>query len=429
MLLMRIWCSTIWVTLLGTTLADASTADVSADLFAHPSYQVLFGNTYRHADQAANLVSGREILMKTGDADYICRLPTIPENHVSAHGDTVKDVDTPKTRMEAMQKALNLIESNSQCIQYRHGYWTYDFCPMQYVRQYHAVSEREAAALSPAQKRQLDAQDYFLGRHDPSNARSLELVDYRHAGRKNVYVRQRWTDGTICEISGRPREVDIEFHCHPDVVRAYISQVRETATCRYVVVVYSPHLCQVDIFMPDAANSASRVQNIVCDPVGNADASAAAGDISLGAAGDARTSQSLMQALKRADLATSLKDGSSARGASTSTGSTPPTPTAGVKSRPKDMVQTIQDIAQMFLDEARNRDHQKDSASSQRPTADSAGDEEHTEELSKASVRRLASQMTTIMNEFFGDDLDFYIDVYEEEEEDPDDTSSVDSKS
>jgi len=66
----------------------------------------------------------------------------------------------------------------------------------------------------------------------------LELA--RSAGSR--YLVQRWGDGTVCDKTGKSREVEVQFHCSM-VMTDNILFVKETKTCSYVLIVQTPRLC------------------------------------------------------------------------------------------------------------------------------------------------------------------------------------------
>ncbi|KAG6335197.1 hypothetical protein ID866_3891 [Astraeus odoratus] len=56
------------------------------------------------------------------------------------------------------------------------------------------------------------------------------------------YLVQRWGDGTYCDKTGKPREVEVQFHCSMTATDSILF-VREAKTCSYVLVVQTPRLC------------------------------------------------------------------------------------------------------------------------------------------------------------------------------------------
>ncbi|KAG5353988.1 hypothetical protein C0989_011476 [Termitomyces sp. Mn162] len=56
------------------------------------------------------------------------------------------------------------------------------------------------------------------------------------------YLVQRWSDGTLCDKTHKPREVEVQFHCSMTMTDTILF-VKEAKTCSYVLVVNTPRLC------------------------------------------------------------------------------------------------------------------------------------------------------------------------------------------
>ena len=56
------------------------------------------------------------------------------------------------------------------------------------------------------------------------------------------YLVQRWSDGTPCDKTNKPREVEVQYHCSmTNTDHLYL--VKEMSICQYVVVIHTPRLC------------------------------------------------------------------------------------------------------------------------------------------------------------------------------------------
>lgn len=66
-------------------------------------------------------------------------------------------------------------------------------------------------------------------------------------GAASRYLVQRWSDGTTCDKTGQPREVEVQIHCSMTTTDV-IYLVKEMAICQYVVIIHSPHLCALPGF-------------------------------------------------------------------------------------------------------------------------------------------------------------------------------------
>ena len=77
------------------------------------------------------------------------------------------------------------------------------------------------------------------------------------------YLSQKLSGGTNCDLTGAPRRVEIQFHCHPQSADR-IGWIKEISTCSYLMVVYTPRLCNDVAFLPEREEKA---EEIVCREV------------------------------------------------------------------------------------------------------------------------------------------------------------------
>jgi protein OS-9 len=57
----------------------------------------------------------------------------------------------------------------------------------------------------------------------------------------SAHVQHMYMDGQECELTGKPRQVDVRFFCAPD--GGQIMGIEELVSCQYIVVVGVPVLC------------------------------------------------------------------------------------------------------------------------------------------------------------------------------------------
>ena len=77
-------------------------------------------------------------------------------------------------------------------------------------------------------------------------------------GRGGRFLSQKLSGGTTCDLTGAPRRVEIQFHCHPHSVDR-IGWIKEVSTCTYLMVVYTPRLCDDVAFLPEREEQAEKV--------------------------------------------------------------------------------------------------------------------------------------------------------------------------
>lgn len=65
---------------------------------------------------------------------------------------------------------------------------------------------------------------------------------------ETTYLTHHLTSGTKCDLTYRQREVEIQYHCRPELTVDYIAVVKEITTCSYLMVVQTPRLCKDPAF-------------------------------------------------------------------------------------------------------------------------------------------------------------------------------------
>ncbi|KAF7363363.1 PRKCSH domain-containing protein [Mycena sanguinolenta] len=169
-----------------------------------------------------------------------------------------------------------LLPLEGMCLYHRQTWFTYSYCHGRdgEIRQFRELIQ--ARPLSTGAHRPEEDPDasgnclweaYTLGRAPPApepgadltvaqqNALAANLELARTAGSR--YLVQRWGDGTLCDKTGKPREVEVQFHCSMATTDT-IAFVKESKTCAYVLVVHTPRLCGEPGFMTkDAGEQAA----------------------------------------------------------------------------------------------------------------------------------------------------------------------------
>ncbi|RIA89754.1 glucosidase II beta subunit-like protein [Glomus cerebriforme] len=263
---------------------------VYEDLLAHPQYKVViyenqsipnsrlekiaFDNVQTETSRVPTLsqISSEDnveskstsVLMRTATGQpYVCQIPyVVNQTSIEENPEENKDVDLMKKGLASLEPLQN------DCLYYYHGWWTYEYCHLRHVKQFHTQ------AIQPNMKPLEDesVKPYFLGRYDPRHAtlppsykdkrgskNQQQLgTDLQDVGGKK-YLVQRWSDGTKCDLTGRPRRVEIQFHCsqHPNDM---ITVVTEKYTCHYLVVINTPKLCSDPAFLSKTLNKVDHIE-------------------------------------------------------------------------------------------------------------------------------------------------------------------------
>ncbi|KAF9642772.1 hypothetical protein BDM02DRAFT_3233209 [Thelephora ganbajun] len=188
-------------------------------------------------------------LMKMGpNHSYLCLIP--PEPPISDNPSQLEDSSEETTLIQSW----NLLQALSgKCLYHRQGWFTYSYCHNSHVRQFREAAHTHPHPIGYKPEEDTEWEAYTLGQAPETtpesgadltiaeqNALAVNLELARGTGSR--YLIQRWGDGTVCDKTGREREIEIQFHCSMTVTDTILF-IKETATCHYVLVIQTPRLC------------------------------------------------------------------------------------------------------------------------------------------------------------------------------------------
>lgn len=188
---------------------------------------------------------------------YTCKIPTAKKEE--------KDSDAPYTGLNPIELLTPLFNKNT-CLLKSESYWSYEICHGKHVRQYHEERDGKKVKL----------QEYYLGTFNKTQREKLS-ADYSEReknretklnipmkkldGLRMPYVEVKMTNGTVCDLSNKPRTIKLLYICHPHVDHEIYS-LDEVASCDYEAIVMSRLICS----HPDYSRSAGE-DEISCIPV------------------------------------------------------------------------------------------------------------------------------------------------------------------
>lgn len=210
--------------------------------------------------------------------------PTPAPNHTAtelAKAEETREVERAAARGWELMGGLE-----GKCLFYQSGWWSYTFCYNGDVIQFHALPPQSGA--SPV--RDPSAPEYVLGRSLPQTAdgsggnaknggaggrrsgfdidaanREDQAVLQQNSGTSKHtpagitemvvkgdqrYLVQRLDSGTICDLTNRPRTIEIQYHCAPGTTVDRVNWIKEVTTCTYLMMVQTPRLCEDSAFRP-----------------------------------------------------------------------------------------------------------------------------------------------------------------------------------
>jgi protein OS-9 len=74
------------------------------------------------------------------------------------------------------------------------------------------------------------------------------------------YLIQRLEGGTICDLTGRERTIEVQYHCVPGLKQTKIAWIKEVTICAYLMVVNTPRLCSDVAFLPPDETTANAIE-------------------------------------------------------------------------------------------------------------------------------------------------------------------------
>ncbi|KAI0065449.1 hypothetical protein BV25DRAFT_1868736 [Artomyces pyxidatus] len=184
--------------------------------------------------------------MKMGPRNsYLCLIPPSLEQ-------TSPPAEEPQTEVTLAHSWSLLQPLAGSCIYLRQGWFTYAYCHNSHVRQFREMIRAQAHTPGSYQiEEDPDWEAYDLGRAPHPDTDTALTVSEQAALTANLelartagsrYLVQRWGDGTVCDKTGKRREIEVQFHCSMTMTDS-IMFVKETKTCHYVLVVNTPRLC------------------------------------------------------------------------------------------------------------------------------------------------------------------------------------------
>lgn len=203
---------------------------------------------------------------------YLCSVPVIaPRPVLNQTATELAKAEEAREIGRASAKGWELMSGlDGHCMYFMSGWWSYSFCYGKGVVQFHAVPSGTKGAAPMKDDNSLE---YVLGvvRDDP---RETAVDAAGEAKTKGVappkahiqvngdqrYLVQRLDGGTVCDLTGRPRTIEVQYHCSPGASGDRIGWIKEVTTCTYLMVVHTPRLCADVAFQPPKQTRAHPIQ-------------------------------------------------------------------------------------------------------------------------------------------------------------------------
>ena len=216
-------------------------------------------------------------VMILDDEQYFCTIPIVDPPLKNETFEAEARAAEQKELARATDRGWELLQDlEGNCLYYISGWWSYSFCYNNEITQFHQLPPQPGKPLIPP-TRDPTTKQFVLGKAKAAQqARADEWgneIDV-HKGAKHGeppktelqvkgdtrYLVQRMEGGTTCDLTGKPRRVEVQYHCNPHVTDR-IGYIKEVTTCSYQMVIYTPRLCTDAAFMPAKE---SKANEIVC---------------------------------------------------------------------------------------------------------------------------------------------------------------------
>ncbi|KAL2017237.1 hypothetical protein VTK56DRAFT_2396 [Thermocarpiscus australiensis] len=194
---------------------------------------------------------------------YLCAVPVIaPPPALNQTATELAKAEEARELSRASARGWELMSGlDGHCLYYMSGWWSYSFCYGKGVVQFHAHPSGNKGGLPVKDD---NSQEYVLGRVSESWDPHRDPASADEAATKSIappnshlqvkgdqrYLVQRLEGGTECDLTGRPRTIEVQYHCNPGASIDRIGWVKEVTTCTYLMVVQTPRLCADVAFLP-----------------------------------------------------------------------------------------------------------------------------------------------------------------------------------
>lgn len=171
---------------------------------------------------------------------YLCSIPRIPDEVPQNNTTSAEEAkaEEEKELVRAADRGWQLLEGmRGNCIYYISGWWSYSFCYTKGVKQFHQLPPSRGVPIYPPVE-DTSVHSYVLGRYpkeaktkkagasktlgseqgtkeafdDEGNVdeeKGLEVPRLETKG-SNRYMVQQLSGGTECDLTGKPRKIDVQ---------------------------------------------------------------------------------------------------------------------------------------------------------------------------------------------------------------------------
>lgn len=233
-------------------------SQASPDVHDQNNPQVYMGKDRTDSDHTQadrSSYSYEEMILE--DRRLLCQIPRVKiDDHNTTRNKADSKAEEQKELARATDRGIELLrEMEGQCMYYFSGWWSYSFCYQKQIKQFHALPAGRGIPHYPPIE-DTTTHSFILGKFIGNKADEektkksvkTDVAELRTKGGSR-YLVQHLRGGTKCDLTGRERKVEVQFHCHPQSTD-HIGWIKELTTCSYLMVIYTPRLCDDVAFLP-----------------------------------------------------------------------------------------------------------------------------------------------------------------------------------
>ncbi|KAF7562168.1 hypothetical protein G7046_g1972 [Stylonectria norvegica] len=278
---------------------------IHEDLLMHPQFEVLFNNEFISEKDAQALIERNDLhstysadfaqatigglytegntdnengeepetahsyeVMKLASHRYLCSIPVLqpppPENKTA---NELAKAEEARELSRATESGWQLLaDLDTTCLYFMSGWWSYSFCNNQQIVQFHAlptIPDGRPPVPDPKMTEfVLGSKPAVSGNGDyppKQNGAEGDLPAELQVKGDRRYLIQRLDGGTICDLTGRERTIEVQYHCVPGMKGDRIGWIKEVTICAYVMVINTPRLCDDVAFLPPQETKANPI--------------------------------------------------------------------------------------------------------------------------------------------------------------------------
>lgn len=193
--------------------------------------------------ESSDKIDGEEVFINSpNNEQYRCVIPSV-DKEAQLNSESSKDADLNPYEL------IRPVFTKKFCAYRVENYWTYEICHGRYIRQFHE---------DPRSRQEGVAQEYYLGKFDLKQLDKLSKnYEENERGKKRPtvtvedltlpFIEVNFTDGSLCDLSSKKRFTRVLYVCLEEGNHDLYS-IKETSTCEYEVVSFSPLLCKSSEF-------------------------------------------------------------------------------------------------------------------------------------------------------------------------------------